>query len=119
MTNNNLTINIASWGETFDCRLEVGTYTNGRLALALAYWDEEMQGWFPHVKVTVNMPEVHLNEGEFLVKDWSENEPIATALLEAGWLIRTGREVHSGFVFPMVAKAAGALKEFLDNSPRS
>ena len=76
------------------------TYTNGRVCLSL--WAEDG----PFCKVTTNCPEVHLNEGEVLVKDWSENEPIAKALVEQGVLIPTGREVSSGFVFPMVARLA-------------
>lgn len=113
MTNSPI-IAITTWGQTSSCKVELSSYANGRLAINLLYWDEEMEGWFPHCRLTTNMPEVHLNEGEFLVKDWAENEPIAEALKEAGWLLPTGREVSSGFVFPMVARAGGDLKEFLD-----
>lgn len=115
MINNDApTITITSWGEASTCRPEVKSYTNGRVAIDLLYWDDEMQGWFPHCHLTVNCPEVHLNEGEFLVKDWAENEPTAAALKAAGWITPTGREVSSGWVFPMVARADGPLKEFLD-----
>jgi hypothetical protein len=108
MTNS---INITTWGQTLKVRPEVSAYTNDRLAISLLYFDEEMQGWFPHCKVTVNLPDIHLNEGEVLIKDWSENAPIVEALIAAGWLIPTGREVSSGYVFPMVARLGGALAE--------
>jgi hypothetical protein len=110
----NTTIHITAYGETVICTPKASYYENGRLAITLLYWDEDMQGWFPHAKVTVNMPDVHLNEGEVLVKDWAENEPIAAALLEAGWLLPTGREVSSGFVFPMVARPGGDLATYLE-----
>lgn len=103
------TIDITAYGETLTCKPVLESYDGGRVALTLTYWDEEMQGWFPHCKVTVNLPDQHLNEGEVFVKDWSENEPIVEALLEAGWLVPTGREVISGFVAPRVMRLAGPL----------
>lgn len=109
------TIDLTSWGKTELCMPEVGTYTNDRLCIKFLYWDDEMQGWFPHCTLTVNCPEVHLNEGEFLVKDWAENEEIAASLKAKGWITPTGREVSSGFIFPGVFTASGPLKEFLDN----
>lgn len=121
MNNNDApNIFIPGWsGNTDLCKPEVKAYANGRVAIDLLYWDDEMQDWFPHCHLTVNLPDQHLNEGELFVKDWAENELIANTLLEFGWLERTGREVISGFVAPMVARPAGALKEFLDNSPMS
>lgn len=116
MTDNDMTIDITSWGETLTCRPEVDTYANGRLCLALAYFDEEMQMWAPHCKVTTNLPDQHLNEGEFFVKDWSENEPVVAELVRQGWLRDTGREVISGFIAPRVMVAQGALAEFLDRA---
>lgn len=106
MTN---TLNITSWGETLLCKAAFDRYTNGRLALTLLYWDEEMEGWFPHAKVSVNLPDQHLNEGELFIKDWAENEPIVAALVEAGWLKDTGREVLSGYVVPRVMTMEGDL----------
>lgn len=110
---NSLTIDITAWGETHTCWVRRQSYSNGRLALDL--WFEDDFGPAPYGKITVNLPDQHLNEGELFVKDWAENEPIASALLEAGWITPTGREVNSGFVFPLVARAAGPLKEFLDS----
>lgn len=112
-----ITLNITAWGHTTECRPEVSQYSNGRLALSLLYFDEEMQGWLPHAKITVNLPDQHLNPGEFFVKDWAENEPIVEALLEAGWLERTGREVLSGYVAPQVMRAAGDLALHIDIMP--
>lgn len=117
MTNNMPpTIDISAWGETSTVHPRVVSYTNGRLALEL--WSEVEEDGFtymePYAKLTTNLPDQHLNEGEFFVKDWSENEPAVQALVEAGWLEDTGREVLSGYVAPRVMRAAGPLKEFLE-----
>lgn len=106
MTNNDNTFPITAYGETLTCKVEFDTYAGGRTCASLLYWDEEMQGWFPHCKLTTNMPDIHLNEGEVLIKDWAENAPIVELLVEQGWIVPTGREVSSGFVFPMVAVLA-------------
>ena len=103
------TIILPNWdGTSTPCTVEVSRYANDRLALKL--WCEDG----PYGTITVNLPDQHLNEGEFFVKDWSENELLAEALLELGWIERTGREVVSGFIAPMVARAAGPLKHYLD-----
>lgn len=72
-------------------------YTIGRVCIKV----EAIDG--PYCTLTVNMPEVHLNEGEVLIKDWAENAEIVAFLVEQGFITPTGREVSSGFVFPMVA----------------
>jgi hypothetical protein len=107
MINNDNTFSITSYGETLQVKVELDRYTNGRVCVSLLYFDEEMQGWFPHCKLTVNMPDVHLNEGEVLIKDWAENAPIVEDLVARGFIRPTGREVSSGFVFPMVATING------------
>jgi hypothetical protein len=107
------TIFIPGWdGETYEVHPRVQRYTNDRLALE--FWSEGEFGMEPFGKLTVNLPDVHLNEGEILVKDWAENELMVETLLEAGWITPTGREVVSGFVFPMVARPAGPLLDFLN-----
>lgn len=111
------TIAFTSFGEDFLLHLHVDRYTNGRLALS--FWTENEWGPEPFAKVTVNMPEDHLNEGEFFVKDWAENAPLVEHLVAEGWLLAQGREVLSGYVAPGVYRAGGPLKEFLDNMPGS
>lgn len=108
MTNNDITFPFTSYGEDFILILRPGqAYFNGRLALE--FWTEQEFGPEPFAKITTNLPEVHLNEGEVLIKDWAENEALADALVAAGWFIPTGREVSSGWVFPMVARLGGPL----------
>lgn len=118
MTNNNDTFHFNSFGQDFDLVPRFSTYAAGGRT-CLEFWYEahdEMGGeafsyWEPFAKVTVNMPDIHLNEGEVLIKDYSENGPLVEALVEAGWLIRTGREVSSGYIFPAVMRLGGPLLE--------
>ena len=110
MTNNNNTPTI-----TFDCFGEdltvfpdlTATYSNGRVAIMLIS-DEGPAG-----SLTTNLPDQHLNPGEVFIKDWSENAPAAQAAIDAGWLIPTGREVQSGFVFPKVMRLGEPLLALL------
>lgn len=97
-------MNFNSYGEDMILSFETTTYTNGRLAVQVLYFDEEMGCKAPFAKLTVNMLDIHLNEGEVLIKDWAENEPLVSHLEQEGYLIRTGREVSSGFVFPAVMR---------------
>jgi hypothetical protein len=103
-----------SFGEDFILTFEVTAYANGRTAIQVLYFDEEMECNAPFAKITTNMPEVHLNEGEVLIKDWSENEPLVAHLVNIGWLTSTGREVISGFVAPAVMRPAGPLLDFIE-----
>lgn len=103
------TFTFTSFGTDYTCRPELSTYANGRTCLSILYWDEDMEGWFPFAKVTTNLPDQHLNEGEVFVKDWSENEAIVAYLEARGILTRTGREVLSGYVAPAVMRLDTSL----------
>lgn len=111
MTNDDNLIPFTSFGEDYRLEPVFETYSNGRLAISLFFHDEEMDMMAPFAKVTTNIPDIHLNEGEVLVKDWSENAPLVAHLVEEGLLIPTGREVASGYVFPMVARLGGLLAD--------
>ena len=115
MTNTPPTIFIPSWdGESYEVHPRISKYDNGRLAIEL--WSGETEGFMePFGKVTVNLPDEHLNEGEVFVKDWAENELLASTLLEFGWITPTGREVSSGFIFPLVSRPAGALLDYINS----
>lgn len=104
---NQPTIKINLWGEDFYLMPELGVYSNARLAVSFTDVNGE-----PFGTVTVNMPHDHLNDGEVAVKDWAENEPIVAQLIEAGWLVSTGRELSSGFVFPKIMTLGGPLAKY-------
>lgn len=110
MTNNMTpTIDITAYGETMRVEPTIGRYGNGRLAISFVC-DEG-----PYGHLTVNLVHDHLNEDEFFVKDYSENEPLVLALIEAGWIKYQGREVQAGFTIVPVAKAAGPLLDYINS----
>lgn len=102
------TITYTAYGEDFTVTPDLVHY-NDNDRPALMFFDEEG----PHGVITTNLPDQHLNEGEVFVKDWAENEALASALVKAGWLVPTGREVQSGYVFPKVMRLAGPLADML------
>ena len=55
------------------------------------------QGGEPLADITVWLRE-SLDDGEIIVKDWSENEGMAKWLEKNGIANRTGREVQTGYV---------------------
>lgn len=104
---NKPTITITAYGAEHTIVPHIGRYANDRIAIQMMGDDG------PFGTLTINLPDVHLNEGEVLIKDWAENEPMAAALKAAGWITPTGREVASGYVFPMVARPDGPLAEYI------
>ena len=47
----------------------------------------------PYATITVNMPEIPLENEEFIVKTWSENEPITNFLRNSEFFVDTGKRV--------------------------
>jgi len=86
-----ITVNVSG----IDCVIQLGRYRdNGRLALILL----EKETRDEMTVATVNMPEIFLQSGEILLKNWSENQGILEALQEAGVVEPTGLTYRSGFV---------------------
>src|SRR5690606_13888910 len=76
------------------CRLKYGFYEdNGRIAIQLIHVET---GELVSV-ATVNLP-VKLRHDEVLIKDYSENEGMLEALVNAGVVEDTGKRVASGYV---------------------
>jgi hypothetical protein len=99
------TVTINFLGEKITLRLVSHTYgNNGRVAIqAVDHQTDE-----PFGTVSVNIPEVCLENDEVCIKTWSENEmrvPQVLAELKDK-LIPTGREVRTGFVSAPVYKIA-------------
>jgi hypothetical protein len=102
------TLKFSFYGEEVVVTPDFGRYGNGRLAIMF----DSDEGAFG--TLTVNCPNDHLDDGEVFIKDWSENEALVLALIDAGWIKYTGREVSSGFVYPKVATLAGPLLEVVN-----
>jgi hypothetical protein len=54
--------------------------------------------------LTVNLPGANLADGEFCIKDWSENERAAKAAMATGIFEDTGKRIPTGFVEAKVWK---------------
>ena len=52
----------------------------------------------PYMKATVNMPDLDLEEGLTLIKDYSENEGVLASLVAENIVIPTGRTITYGYV---------------------
>lgn len=91
-------IDLKEWGP---CRLLKERYNNGRLALQLF---SNMHGMI--ATLTVNLPEEHLEDDEFFIKGWSENEAIIPDVLASNLFEDTGKQVHTGYTKAFVWKFA-------------
>jgi hypothetical protein len=98
-------------------------YDDGNFAVLAEFsWPEgELEGDFSYPAnytevnpISVNLPDEAYNlmqEGEFFLKDWSEREETAKALLESGVIIDTGSKVRAGYVkCPIVKLNVGKYK---------
>lgn len=67
----------------WDCILEFGKYGNGRTAISLIGAPGTEDQYEPIATATVNLPYVECDEDEVLIKNYSENEGMEEALIEA------------------------------------
>lgn len=82
------------------CDVYLGFYDNDRAALQLV----ERETQEPWARATVNVPDEPLESDEAFIKDYSENEGMLDALVEAGLARPTGRVVYQGHVQIPVVK---------------
>jgi len=79
----------------YNCRIRFSQYTNNnRTAIMLEIADTGE----PMATATVNIPEYRLGPGEVIIKDYSENEGMLNALVEAKIVADTGKRMPTGFV---------------------
>ena len=73
--------------------IKTNYYTNGRVAIGLR------ESGIPYAIISINLPRDSFEEGEFPVKNWTENEEITPFLLEHTDLFEdTGKTVPTGRV---------------------
>tara|TARA_R100000329_G_scaffold26694_1_gene24934 strand:- start:1035 stop:1355 length:321 start_codon:yes stop_codon:yes gene_type:complete len=77
-----------------DLTANVTKYADGNIAVQL------FDGFSPYATLSVNLPEdAHLLEdNEFFVKSWSENEPLVEPLLSTGIFEDTGKRAFAGHI---------------------
>lgn len=82
-----------------EAELNFKKYSNGRTAIQLL--DDEH---FVMATLTVNLPDAKLNDDEFAVKVWSENDGISQDAFKSGLFIDTGKRISTGYVIAPVWK---------------
>lgn len=96
------TVRFKEW----NCSIHFGKYLdNNRTAIVLRNARPMIEdgilhqpGTVPIAIATVNMPNVLLMDKEIIIKNWSENEGILDALVEANIISEPTRIAHTGFV---------------------
>ena len=94
------------YGEEWKVWIRPGWYTRDRIALELIDRLGETVA-----KITVNIPEEELKEGEIIVKTWSENEPMAEFLIANGIATDTGRRAQAGYAEAWIMKLAEGIAD--------
>ena len=77
----------------WDCEVVFAEYSNGRPAILL----KDAEDGSPIATATINLPEVPLRENQVIIKDYSENEGVLQALVDAGVVTDTGIKMQVGF----------------------
>lgn len=83
----------------YDCSVKLNRYANNRAQLHL--YDKE--DGCPVAVATINVPNEDILPGEVIVKNYSENEGMYEALLEAKIISPSHRIIRSGHVVCPVA----------------
>lgn len=78
----------------WECLVLKRQYGNGRVALQLV----DAEDGSPVATATVNLAGMALGPNQVAIKDWSENEGMLAALVEAAVVRPVGKTVKLGFV---------------------
>lgn len=86
----------------WDCKLEFGTYANGRTAITLVASrthdeDPDMMVFEgePIATATTNIPEADVADDEVIIKNWSENKGILESLTKAFIIAEPHALIHT------------------------
>jgi len=90
------TVKFLNW----ECDLQFQRYCNGRLAIQLTDTEDHS----PVATATVNLPDARLGDDEVCIKDYSENEGVLAALVNAKVVSEPVRFESSGWVTIPVCK---------------
>lgn len=85
------TVKFKQW----NCKPVKAFYGNGRIAIQLI----DAEDGEPIATATINIPDEDIKDDEVIIKDYSENEGMLNALLEADIIEPAHRVTSSGYVF--------------------
>ncbi len=81
-----------------EVNIKVSKYVqSGNTAILLSCKAEDGDYLEPYANLTVDLPDIKLNENEIIVKLWRENEGLV-GLLETAYFEDTGRMISTGVV---------------------
>ena len=83
----------------YHCNVVFGKYSNGRTAIELVEKNGE-----PMAVASVNLPSDHLESDEVAIKNYSENQGVLDALVDAQIVSQPVRFIASGFIQVPVCK---------------
>lgn len=86
-----------AYGGRLTVKVQLQQYANDGIRLNLLYFDHEMGGWFPQATCSSWIP--GLEPDELAIKDYSENEGMLKALVEAEVVLHPHRLLNG---FPVV-----------------
>ncbi len=89
-------------------RLEKTEYHDGNLCV-LAVWDDGERH-----PISVNIPDQAINlmqTGEFFLKNWTEAEDLAIAILASGAVVDSGATVPTGYVQAPIVRLASDIDD--------
>lgn len=89
----------------------IDQYTDG--GTAVEAWCEDG----PYATISVNMPDTHLlSKGQFFLKDWSENAPLAQAMIAEGIIepVNPPMTTQSGFITATAYQFSELGKQYCD-----
>lgn len=78
----------------YNCFLSIGKYSNGRVAISLMDQESGMK----IMTATVNLPDIDLNPGDAIIKDYSDNEGVLQFGIDNKLWEYNRQKVNSGFV---------------------
>lgn len=96
----------------WNCDVRFLRYNNNRIAIQLTQYDEKGGYDEPIATATINLPDVHIPDGQVIVKSYSENEGMEQALLDAGIISKEVGKAATGYVTaPIYTLTSEALEE--------
>lgn len=84
----------------FKCRIELGQYSNGRIAIDLV----DIKNDETVLCASINVPEVDLADQEVIIKNYSENEGVLDILVGQGIISSPIRSISYGYCDSPVCK---------------
>jgi hypothetical protein len=86
--------------KNWTCNANIMRYCNKRTAIILT----DAEDGSSIATATVNIPEEEIESDEIIVKDYSENQGMLQALIDAGIVIKVVRNARTGYVECPVCK---------------